>query len=352
MTPLTIPNGRPGIHKLVFTVLGGALLALSTPPCCLSADEALSAAPDSSPAVVRPSDTASGAPAFQMSPPRAAVRPCAFKDPEDGKCYPTADAADEAWLARAVQAPAPPRAPASAPALSQHTRVALTTLADSQLPLEEDPDGEDVEDGGVLAPVDAKSQSTGSMARELLDSQKNSMWRRFVSTVKNWAVRKSDGKPVSMPEKELEALFSAGFPLPIEQFSFAKLKDTFESPRGRHKRHHAIDLGAPHGTPIVAVTDGTIERLGRDPRGGKVVYLRDTTGKFLFYYAHLAAHEPGIRPGDLVKKGQRIGFVGSTGRVIGGPHLHFAIFRVEGESNFKTGFAINPYVVFAPLIPR
>jgi murein DD-endopeptidase MepM/ murein hydrolase activator NlpD len=233
-------------------------------------------------------------------------------------------------------------------------KASLTTLKDEELPLEEDPDGEDTEVGAALAALDSRRQVSPQtpMAQELLEAQKSSIWRRMIRTVKGWAVRKSDGTPVSMPEKELEALFSAGFPLPFEQFSLAKFKDTFNSPRGRHKRHHAIDLPAPHGTPLVAVTDGTVERLGRDPRGGKVVYLRDSSGKFLFYYAHLAAHEPGLRAGDKVRKGQRVGFVGSTGRVIGGPHLHFAIFRVEGASSFQNGFAINPYVVFAPLIPR
>jgi murein DD-endopeptidase MepM/ murein hydrolase activator NlpD len=101
------------------------------------------------------------------------------------------------------------------------------------------------------------------------------------------------------------------------------------------------------------VTDGVIERLGRDRRGGKVVYLRDTTGRYTFFYAHLAKHEKGLKPGDHVAKGQRLGDVGATGHVIGGPHLHFAIFRDEDDAGGGRALVVNPYLVFSPLLtPR
>ncbi|HEX7578458.1 MAG TPA: M23 family metallopeptidase, partial [Thermoanaerobaculia bacterium] len=85
----------------------------------------------------------------------------------------------------------------------------------------------------------------------------------------------------------------------------------------------------------------------------KVVYLRDESGKYLFFYAHLASHEKGLKAGDHVEKGDRIGEVGSTGHVIGGPHLHFAIFRDDDrDTNWKRGLAVNPYLIFATLVPR
>lgn len=181
--------------------------------------------------------------------------------------------------------------------------------------------------------------------------ERRSFWARVASTVKAAVVRKTDSKPVSLPEEEVAELLTTGFPLPLELFPKEKFKDSFDARRGRHRRHHAIDLPAPRGTPVVAVADGVIERVGRDRKGGKVVYLRDTTGKFTFFYAHLGAHAKGLRAGDTVVRGQRLGVVGATGHIIGGPHLHFAIFRHEEASDARA-FVVNPYLVFGALIAR
>ena len=177
-------------------------------------------------------------------------------------------------------------------------------------------------------------------------------WRNIARTVRGLlVVRKDTGAPVSLPEEEIAHLFEMGFPLPIEQFPVEKMHDTFLASRGKHRRHHAMDLPAPRGTPIVAVVDGTVERLGRDRRGGIVCYQRDDSGLLVFYYAHMARHAAGLKVGDRVVKGQRLGEVGATGRATG-PHLHFAVFRVEGESTPKKGLAVNPYVIFTTFVPR
>ena len=212
------------------------------------------------------------------------------------------------------------------------------------LPFEEDPDSDaDLPDGlfpeGSVLPAELPS----------LSDDERSFWKDLGRTLRGLVVRKKDSKPASIPEEELAALFATGFPLPIESFPKEKLRDTFKASRGRHRKHHAIDLGAPKGTPILAVSDGTIERLGRDRRGGIVVYHRDVTGRFVYYYAHLKRYAPGLKVGDKVVRGQKIGEVGTTGRTFGA-HLHFAIFRdVEATSPWK-GLVVNPYLVFAPLI--
>ncbi len=212
------------------------------------------------------------------------------------------------------------------------------------LPLEEDPDGDEpLEDG----PYPGASVAEGRLPS--LSEEQKSFWSSLGQTLKGLVVWKKDSKPASLPEEELAALFATGFPLPIEAFPQEKLRDTFKASRGRHKKHHAIDLGAPKGTPILAVNDGTIERLGRDRRGGIVVYQRDVTGRFVYYYAHLRRYAPGLRVGDKVKRGQQIGEVGTTGRTFGA-HLHFAIFRdVDAPSPWK-GMVINPYLVFSALV--
>jgi murein DD-endopeptidase MepM/ murein hydrolase activator NlpD len=252
----------------------------------------------------------------------ALAQPCPARDPEDGRCYPSADAADLAWLARSG------------------TPAAIAARR-SEAP-EEDPDdpddAEDSEDGGAPAQSMKGSPSPARLA----------FWQNLAKTVTGLVVRKTNSRPVSVPEEELAELFTTDFPLPLEAFDRAKYRDTFLAKRGKHKKHHAIDLPAPRGTPVVAVADGTIERLGRDKRGGKVIYLRDETGKYTFFYAHLARHEKGLKPGDHVVKGQRLGDVGSTGHVIGGPHLHFAIFRDEDAAG--RALVVNPYLVFSPLL--
>ncbi len=181
--------------------------------------------------------------------------------------------------------------------------------------------------------------------------ERPSFWRSVGEKLRSLVVRRSDGKPVPVPEEEIAALFATTFPIPVESYDLAKLRDTFLSRRGKQKKHHAIDLGAPRGTPVLAVVDGVIERLGRDRRGGKVVYLSDPTGRFTFYYAHLGGYAKGLKSGDRVTKGQHLGEVGATGRVIGGPHLHFAIFRNEAATGSRL-FAVNPYLIFSTLLPR
>ncbi len=255
----------------------------------------------------------------------ALAQACPARDPEDGRCYLSADAADLAWLARSGKPSAIAARRSEAP--------------------EEDPDdpddAEDSEDGGALAPVDQEMKGSPSPAQL-------AFWQNLAKTVTGFIVRKTNSHPVSVPENELAELFTTDFPLPLEAFDRAKYRDTFLAKRGKHKKHHAIDLPAPRGTPVVAVADGFIERLGRDKRGGKVVYLRDATGKYTFFYAHLARHEEGLKPGDHVVRGQRLGDVGSTGHVIGGPHLHFAIFRDEDAAG--RALVVNPYLVFSPLL--
>jgi peptidoglycan LD-endopeptidase LytH len=251
----------------------------------------------------------------------ALAQPCPARDPEDGRCYPSADAADLAWLTRSRNPLSLAGRPADAP--------------------EEDPDDpEDSEDPGDGSP-DAGGKASMSPARL-------AFWKNLARTVTGLIVHKANNRPATVPEEELAELFATDFPMPLASFDHVKFRDTFLSGRGKYKKHHAIDLPAPRGTPVVAVADGVIERLGRDKKGGKVVYLRDTTGKYTFFYAHLSRHEKGLKAGDRVVKGQRLGDVGATGHVVGGPHLHFAIFRDEDTAG--RALVVNPYLIFSPLV--
>ena len=93
--------------------------------------------------------------------------------------------------------------------------------------------------------------------------------------------------------------------------------------------HLGVDYGAPRGTPIVATADGKVIRASRKGGYGKTIILRHGQN-YRTLYAHLSRYAKGVRKGKWVKKGQVIGYVGSTG-LSTGPHLHYEI-HVDGKA--------------------
>lgn len=86
--------------------------------------------------------------------------------------------------------------------------------------------------------------------------------------------------------------------------------------------HNGTDFGAPIGTPIHAASFGKIVKLGDYGPNGNYVAIEHDNG-YETGYSHLSRFEPGLKVGDNVKRGQVIGYVGTTGRSTG-PHLHFS----------------------------
>lgn len=91
------------------------------------------------------------------------------------------------------------------------------------------------------------------------------------------------------------------------------------------KMHNGVDYGAPIGTKIRAVADGTVTFAGWKGANGKLIVLKHANG-YKTMYAHLSKIEKGIRPGKRVTKKMIIGRVGNTGRSTG-PHLHFGMMH-------------------------
>lgn len=97
----------------------------------------------------------------------------------------------------------------------------------------------------------------------------------------------------------------------------------FPRPGGRY--HQGIDLFAARGTPIVAIADGTLSRVGWNTLGGWRLWLRDTNGTE-YYYAHFDSFAPAAREGASVSKGTVLGYNGDSGSARGtSPHLHLQI---------------------------
>lgn len=163
---------------------------------------------------------------------------------------------------------------------------------------------------------------------------------------------KSSQSTMRPEDVDLSDLMTAGVRIPVEGVDASRLRDSFLNSRGRHRQHLAIDIGAPKGTPVLAAADGEVVRLRREKRGGISLYQKDPSGKFLLFYCHLSRYAKGMKAGSRVSKGDVIAYVGSTGHVIGGAHLHFSITRMpEDDDNFKAGVAINPYLLFLASVP-
>lgn len=137
--------------------------------------------------------------------------------------------------------------------------------------------------------------------------------------------------------------------LPVQGVQPVALHDDWAEPRGDGTRvHHAIDIMAPTGTPVLAAADGTIEKLFQSKLGGTTIYERATDGGIVYYYAHLDHYAPTLVEGQAVKAGQEIAAVGSTGDADpSAPHLHFEIHRMAPGEGWWQGEEINPYPVLA-----
>lgn len=135
--------------------------------------------------------------------------------------------------------------------------------------------------------------------------------------------------------------------IPVAGVKPGDLRDTFTEARGDRK-HEAIDILAPRNTPVLAVDDGKIEKLFFSQRGGTTAYQFDPTRTYSYYYAHLDAYAPGLVAGQEVKRGDLIGYVGTSGNASPDtPHLHFQIFRLTPEKRWWEGQPIDPYPFFA-----
>jgi len=149
--------------------------------------------------------------------------------------------------------------------------------------------------------------------------------------------------PTGLPD--LDELRRRRLDVPVEGIDRKTLRDTFAEGRTGHV-HEAIDILAARGTPVVAVEDGRIEKLFTSKQGGLTIYQFDPSGRYCYYYAHLDRYAAGLTQGQTVKRGQVLGYVGTTGNAPRDtPHLHFAIFKLGEDKKWWEGTPIDPYSV-------
>lgn len=137
--------------------------------------------------------------------------------------------------------------------------------------------------------------------------------------------------------------------VPVAGIAAKDLADSFDAKRGSSRYHNAMDIMAARNTPAVAATSGVILKLHNSRAGGLTIYMADATSKFVLMYGHLDSFRPGLREGAAVKRGEILGFVGSTGNANpAGPHLHFQITRNDNMKEWWKGTPLNPFLVYRP----
>lgn len=107
---------------------------------------------------------------------------------------------------------------------------------------------------------------------------------------------------------------------------------------GLRRNHAGIDIAAPYGTPIHATADGIVSFVGRQGGYGNVIELRHSGG-ISTLYGHMSAFKEGLSNGAKVKRGEVIGYVGSTGTSTGN-HVHYE-YHIDGQPQ-------NPMTVELP----
>jgi murein DD-endopeptidase MepM/ murein hydrolase activator NlpD len=134
--------------------------------------------------------------------------------------------------------------------------------------------------------------------------------------------------------------------LPVDEADVEGWKGMFAESRG-NRAHEAVDIVRPRGTPVRAVEDGRVEKLLESRAGGLTIYQSDPANRHIYYYAHLDGYAQGLGEGDRVRRGEVIGFAGTTGNAPRDvPHLHFAIFVLDERGRWWEGTPIDPYLVY------
>jgi murein DD-endopeptidase MepM/ murein hydrolase activator NlpD len=130
----------------------------------------------------------------------------------------------------------------------------------------------------------------------------------------------------ALPEPEDFADGSLACPAPGTAFG-----DTWGAARSGGRRHEGVDMIGPRGTPLYAVTSGSVQ-FKQTSLGGNSAWVNGDNGD-RYFYAHLDSFEGSSRS---VGRGELIGYMGATGNANGTNHLHFEVHPGGGA-------AVNPY---------
>jgi murein DD-endopeptidase MepM/ murein hydrolase activator NlpD len=141
---------------------------------------------------------------------------------------------------------------------------------------------------------------------------------------KHYIYLNDDGRFYNEEAKEVEG-FLLGNPVRGARISSYFTKRRFHPILKKYRAHLGVDYAASRGTPIAAAGSGRILFIGETRGYGKLIKIQHEDG-YMTLYAHQNSFRKEVRKGSYVKKGQIIGYVGSTG-LSTGPHLHFGLYK-------------------------
>ena len=152
---------------------------------------------------------------------------------------------------------------------------------------------------------------------------------------------------------DLAALRSRGLLVPVRGIESGDIVSSFSDARGSSRRHEAIDILAPRGTDVLAVEDGKVAKIFTSAAGGLTLYQFDPSETYVYYYAHLDSYAPGLKEGMMLRKGDVVGTVGTTGNAPKNtPHLHFSISKLDPGKRWWGGTALDPFMVWRDPSPE
>ena len=149
--------------------------------------------------------------------------------------------------------------------------------------------------------------------------------------------------PAAITEDVIATLENRSLVVPVQGVQRSNIVSNYDDDRGSDRKHEALDILSPRGTPVVAIEGGRIVKLFTSARGGLTIYQFDPSEQFCYYYAHLDGYASGLAEGQVVTQGQTVGFVGTTGNAPKNtPHLHFAIFKLGEDKKWWDGTPLDP----------
>lgn len=142
-----------------------------------------------------------------------------------------------------------------------------------------------------------------------------------------YAVQFNQGEDMDYFDEEGRSLRKAFLKAPVKfsRISSRYTMKRFHPVQKRNKPHLGTDYAAPHGTPIMATGDGTVEAAGYTRGNGNYVKIKHN-GTYSTQYLHMSKFGSGIRKGVRVRQGDIIGYVGSTGLATG-PHVCYRFWK-------------------------
>ena len=144
----------------------------------------------------------------------------------------------------------------------------------------------------------------------------------------------------------LKAQSSVYYCFPVARsFTF---RNTWGDPRPGGRTHRAVDVFAPEGTELYAITSGVIHSMSTSSTGGIMLMLSGNDGRG-YGYMHLLGYADGIVVGKEVKAGELIGYVGRTGTQNSPAHLHIQVYP---DHQFSHETLVDPYDFLVTVMPR